>query len=220
MPRPAGWVGAAAALISVVGIHPPQDASTVLARAEEAYEDVRSLRATFHQVVDVPLLDRTREGRGVWYQKGRTLFKMDFSDPEGDVLVADGRYLWAFYPSQDPKQVVRSKIDSTTTEAGAVDFHARILEEARTKFRSESAGIETVSGVPAHLIVLTPTGSSNYRRVRVWIDAETYLIRRFEFIELSETVRTIELANIELNVEIADEIFRFEPPPGVEVYRG
>ena len=46
------------------------------------------------------------------------------------------------------------------------------------------------------------------------------LLCRFEFIELSETVRTIELANIELNVEIADEIFRFEPPPGVKVYRG
>ena len=197
-----------------------QDAATVLARAEEAYEEVTSLRASFVQVVDVPLLDRRREGRGTWYQKGASYFKMDFSDPEGDVLVADGTYLWAFYPSQDPRQVVRSTIDETRSDDRPADFHGRILEDARSHYDSELAGTERVAGVEAFLVVLSPTERGRYQRVRIWIDTDTHLIRRFEFTELSETVRTIELSDIELNAEIADAVFEFEPPPGVEVFEG
>jgi outer membrane lipoprotein carrier protein len=175
-----------------------QDAETVLSRAEEVYEEVASIRASFVQVIDVPLVDRRREGRGTWYQKGTSFFKMDFSDPDGDVLVADGTYLWAFYPSRDPRQVVRSTIDETRAGEGPADFHGRILED----------------------IVLSPTDRGGYQRVRIWIDSDTYLIRRFEFTELSETVRTIELSDIELNAEIEDATFEFEPPPGVEVFEG
>jgi outer membrane lipoprotein-sorting protein len=197
-----------------------QEAATILARAEETYEGVESLRATFRQVIEVPLLDRMREGRGLWYQKGRNLFMMDFNDPEGDVLVADGQYLWAYYPSQDPKQVVRSAIDSSTTGTGTADFHSKILDEARTDFIAAPGGIDTVSGSSAYVIILTPKDTSRYRRIRLWIDLETFLIRRFEFTELSETVRIIELENIQLDVEIEDHIFRFEPPPAAEVFKG
>jgi outer membrane lipoprotein-sorting protein len=79
-------------------------------------------------------------------------------------------------------------------------------------------GTETVTGRPTHALTLTPRGSSPYRRVRVWVDTGDFLVRRFEITEQNESVRTLELSNLRPNVSLSDDLFRFEPPPGVQIY--
>ena len=79
-------------LASSVQVAP--DVREILARAESTYNELSSLRAHFTQTIEVPLLERTRTGSGVWYQKGKGRFKMEFEDPVGDVIVADGTYIW------------------------------------------------------------------------------------------------------------------------------
>ena len=37
---------------------------------------------------------------------------MDFHEPEGDLIVADGSHLWLYYPSTHPGQVIRSEIEA------------------------------------------------------------------------------------------------------------
>lgn len=192
----------------------------LLSRAESVYRELRSLQAIFDQTIEVPLLARRREGTGVWYQKGRGRFKMDFLDPQGDVIVADGDHLWLYYPSTHPGQVIRSGIDATVTGAGMVDLQGRIFEEARDKYEAEYEGREEVAGSPAHRITLTPAGDSPYRRVRVWIDVDSYLVRKFEITERNETLRTVVLRELEPNAPIDDSVFRFSPPPGTDVFEG
>ncbi|MEE8487899.1 MAG: outer membrane lipoprotein carrier protein LolA, partial [Gemmatimonadota bacterium] len=81
------------------------DVRAVLARAEAVYDGLNSLEAQFEQTIEVTLLGRSRTGSGTWYQKGRGRFVMDFSDPVDDLIVADGSYLWLYYPSTHPGQV-------------------------------------------------------------------------------------------------------------------
>ena len=47
------------------------DVDSLLAVADVEYARLSSLRADFVQRIDVPLLNRTKEGRGVWSQRGR-----------------------------------------------------------------------------------------------------------------------------------------------------
>lgn len=196
------------------------DVRRVLARAEAAYEGLRSLRAEFEQTIEVGLLDRSRSGTGTWYQKGRGRFKMDFSDPPDDVIVADGRHVWLFYPSTHPDQVVRGTIEANVTGAGMVDLQGRIFDEAAGAYDAELEGREEVDGHGTLEILLTPRGESPYRHVRVWVDEESHLVRKFEILERNETLRTVVLRDLRPNDRIADDIFSFTPPPGVEVFEG
>jgi len=191
-----------------------------LAMADSSYRRLSSLRARFEQRVEVPLLDRTSTGVGIWYQRGRDRFRMDFTDPPDDLFVADGTYLWLYQPSQQPDQVVRTELAAGATPAGTADLLGRILAEARTAYDAVYEGTETVSGVETHVIALTPRGPSEYRLVRVWIAAGDRLVRRFRIEQENEMIRTVTLAALEPGVTLPDSLFRFVPPEGVDVFEG
>jgi len=198
------------------------DVGTLLGRAEARYDSLRSLRASFEQVVEVPLLDKKREGRGTWYQEGRARFRMDFSDPPHDLIVADGTHLWLYYPSTNPGQVVRTTLEGDPTGTAMVDLEGRIFREARTGYSARPGGTETIDGTTTCRVDLQPEkgAQTTYREVRVWVGARDLLVRRFEITEENETVRTVTLTDLHPDVPIADSLFRFHVPDGVDVFSG
>ena len=195
------------------------DVRAILARGRAVYEGVSSMQAGFVQTIEIPILERSRTGRGTWYQKGRSRFKMDFSDPDGDVIVSDGEHLWLYYPSTHPGQVIRSTIDGNVTGAGLVDLQGRIFAEA-DNYDVAWEGEEVIEGAATHRLLLTPRAESPYRSVRVWIALDGYLVRKFEIVERNETVRTVVLMDLLPNEPVPDDVFEFEPPPGTDVFDG
>lgn len=197
------------------------DVRVILARADSVYDELSSLQAEFDQTIDVTLLGRTTSGSGTWYQKGRGRFKMDFVSPKAeDVIVADGNHLWLYYPSTHPNQVIRSTIDANVTGSGMVDLQGRIFDEAAEGYDAELERREEIEGHSTLRILLTPRGESPYRHVRVWVDEESHLVRKFEIMEQNETVRTVVLRDLRPNVTIPDETFSFTPPAGADVFEG
>lgn len=187
----------------------------IIQRAERAYEDLRSLEADFVQVVEVTLLSTTQRGHGKIYHRSPDRFLMRFTEPAGDIIVSDGRYATAYYPSTDSLMALRSPLSSSGQQ---VDLQREFLSDATRRFEVTLDGTETVSGRPTHALTLVPLGSSPYRRVRVWVDTGDFLVRRFEITEQNESVRTLEFSNLRPNVQLSDDLFRFEPPPGVQIY--
>jgi outer membrane lipoprotein carrier protein len=196
------------------------DVHELLGRAEARYGSLSSLQATFEQTVEVPLLEKSRWGTGTWYQKGSGRFLMRFADPEGDVIVSDGAWVWFYHPSTHPGQVIRSRIDATPAGSGIADLQGRIFADARDKYEAEYIGEEEMDGHFTHQVSLTPIGMSPYLRVRVWIDADSYLVRRFEIAERNETLRDIRLRDLRPDIAIADSLFHFDPPDDVDVFGG
>lgn len=191
------------------------DAAAILRRAERAYEGIRSMEADFVQRVTVPLLDQTQDSRGKIFHRRPDRFLMRFSDPDGDVIVADGRYLWMYYPSADPRQVLRSRL---AEGGGGVDLQREFLSDANRRFAVSHAGVEEVGGRTADVLRLIPREPSQYVRVTLWVDRQDAMVRRFEMVEQNESVRRLELRNLRPNVSLPDDLFRFTPPPGAEVF--
>jgi outer membrane lipoprotein carrier protein len=186
----------------------------ILERAEEAYAAVRSMEADFVQQVYVPLLDDTLDSRGKLYHRAPDRFLMSFTEPSGDIILADGRYAWMYYPSNDARQVMRAPL----AEGGQqVDLQREFLSDATSRYSANRTGAETVGGRQTHALTLDPLGQSPYQEIRLWVDAENYLVRRFQITEVNETVRTIELSNLRPNVTLADDLFQFTPPAGAQV---
>src|SRR5690606_21475227 len=101
-----------------LGAQSPADRAIVA--AVRAYAQVRTARATFEQTIRNPLIGRTLTSRGEFEQARPDRFAFRFSDPEGDVIIADGRYVWAYLPSSEPGQVIRSPL--TSDAAGSLDL--------------------------------------------------------------------------------------------------
>jgi outer membrane lipoprotein carrier protein len=193
---------------------PDREALALLERAAERYRGIESFCASFRQTVVNDILRQTTRSRGELCQRRPDRFEMRFSDPEGDRVVADGTYLWAYFPSTDPGQAYRT--DPGAAE-GRFDLHREFLTDPGTRYRPTLEGTETVDGRSARVLLLEPVGSSLYVRARIWVDVQDALIRKIEITETEGFVRTVELEGLRLNPQIPADRFRFEPPPGVRV---
>lgn len=189
-------------------------ANDILSRAEQTYAGVRSMEADFVQQVYVPLLNSTQNSRGKIFHRAPDRFLMRFSDPQGDVIVADGRYVWMYYPSTDDRQVMRGALG----DGQSVDLQREFLSNSAQKYVATRTGGEVVGGRQTHALTLVPRGASPYRQIKVWVDAEDNLVRRFEINETNGTIRKLEMSNLRPNVTLADNLFHFTPPPGAQVY--
>ena len=190
-------------------------AAEILTQAERASRAIRSLEADFTQTLNVPLLNTTQRSTGKLYQRKPDRFLMRFSDPEGDVIVADGRHFWLYYPSTDRTQVIRTSI----AQGGeAVDLQQQFLSNPNQRFVATLVGEESVGGQQTHVLTLVPRGASPYRILKVWIDKDDYLVRRFEMTEENNSVRTVEMRNLRTNHALPDNLFTFTPPAGAQVF--
>lgn len=195
----------------------PQEvgAEAVLLRASAAYEKVRSLQAAFVQRVENPLLRTKTTSRGTLYQRRPDRFLMKFTEPEGDLILSDGQYFWIYYPSVDRRQVIRSP--AAAGGAGGVDLQAQFLGDPIRRFASTLEGKDTVQGRGAYVLTLVPREPVGYRKLKVWVDERDYLVRRFELTEESGKVQEFELHDLRINGTLADDLFRFTPPPDAHI---
>jgi outer membrane lipoprotein carrier protein len=186
----------------------------ILEGAAARYAEIEGLCAQFEQTLEVTLLERRVDSAGELCQEGPDLFSMRFTDPEGDLVVADGEWIWVYYPSTDPRQVMRAPLGSG---AGRFDFHSEFLDRPREKYRAAVVGEERIGGVATTVLTLDPIASSPFQRATLWVDASRGLILQLLTEEENGSVRTVRLSDLRLNPEIPSEIFRFEPPAGADV---
>jgi outer membrane lipoprotein carrier protein len=190
-------------------------ADAILARASRAYAGVRTLRADFEQSTENPVLRRTTTSRGTLFQSRPDRFAMRFSQPEGDRIVADGDYIWVYYPSVDAQQVIR--MTAGAGGAGAVDLQAQFLGNPTERFDAVHEGSESVNGRAADVLTLTPRGRESFRSLKVWVDREDALVRRFEITEHNGVIRRFLLRNLTPGAAIDASTFQFTPPEGAHV---
>lgn len=186
----------------------------VLSAAAERYESVTTVCAEFEQELSVPLLDTERTSRGTLCQQQPNLFSMDFSDPDGDRVVADGTHFWIWFRSQNPGQVMQVPVDPAR---GGLDFYREFLRDPLTKYELTGEGTEMVDGTRTRRILLEPRMSRGYESATVWIDPATDLIRRVEIRESNGSVRRITLSDVRLDPRVPAGTFAFVVPDGVQV---
>jgi chaperone LolA len=209
----------AAALLATLAAAAParaQDAGTILDRAVSAYGAITTFRADFVQEVTDPMVGGSTPSRGEFLQQRPNRFAMRWRVPRGDLLVADGQYLWVFLPSSTPNQVVRSRLSGRAGESA--DIVAEFLDRPRERFTVAFVRAERGAGREADVIALTPRErTAAYTRVQLWVDRRDGLVRRLEITEASGAVRKISFDRIRTNVTIPASAFLFTPPAGIRV---
>ncbi len=212
--RPAAASGPASpAAVPVQPATPETD--RILRAAAAAYEKVRSLQASFVQQIDNPLIGTHISSEGMLYQQKPDLLLLKFSKPAGDIVMSDGQYFWIYYPSVDPKQVLRAPVSAAGT--AGVDLQAQFLGDPVRRFNSTLDGKETIGGRSTFAVTMVPRERLAYKKLKVWIDSKDSLARRFEITEENGNVRRFELRDLRVNAAPSAGLFHFTAPPNARI---
>jgi outer membrane lipoprotein carrier protein len=175
-----------------------------------------TLSADFVQIVVNPLVGSPDTTRGMLHLMRPSRFAMRFTDPRGDRVVADGRFLWLYAPSTTPGQVVRTGIPETGTTGP--NLIAQFVERPLERYDARAVRADSLESGWADVIALVPKATDlPYGEAVIWVDTDDGLVRRIEIVETSGQRRTVILRRLRVNAAVPKREFTFSPPAGVRV---
>ena len=170
-----------------------------------------SLRARFSQSVFDENGRRISASAGTVTIRRPLQFRWNYDEPERQVIVSDGVTLWWY--DADLEQVTVKPIRPTLGGTPAVFLaRSRTIEESfRTKVLSPSDGFDWIEMTPRD-------PEAAFQELRVGMVGED--LRRIEMVDGFGQTTRVEFSSVEYQPRIEEGLFRFTPPPGVDVIRG
>lgn len=178
------------------------------AKLERMLAATRTVRARFEQVLLDADLETLKETHGEFALERPNRFRWDYAAPGAQTIVSDGKKLWIYDP--ELAQVTVKPLDGALARSPAALLGgAGKLSE---NFTVTDLGVD--GGL--HWLALTPkVDDAEFERVRLGLGD-----RFVEVMELKDafgqTTRIL-LKKGELNAKLDPKLFRFTPPPGVDV---
>lgn len=193
-----------------------QSADSTMARAQRAYDGMRTLKAAFYQTLTNPMLGKPEQARGVLFLQPPGRFAMRFTEPAEDRIVADGRWLWVYTPSSVSGQVIRQKIPSTG--ANTPNLFSQFVDHATARYRATYLRLDSIVGEPVDVVRLVPRGQgAGFREAVIAVSRNDGWMRRLSLVEESGQQRELVFERLDVNVLIPPAELRFTVPRGTKV---
>jgi outer membrane lipoprotein carrier protein len=182
--------------------------SQIIDRMQSKLEESKTFSASFEKQFYWAALDRRSSRRGRLFIQRPDRFRLEVDD--GDLVVADGRAIWAY--SRKNRQVIVSSY------AGELKTPWEVLGDFSETYAPEQVEEVKLGDRPCYLLSLKPqTSGALVGQMKVWIDRQRWLPLRVEQLETSENVATYILREHQTDRPIDAALFRFAVPEGVEV---
>jgi outer membrane lipoprotein carrier protein len=140
-----------------------------------------------------------------------------FTDPVGDRIVGDGKFLWVYLPSSAPGQVM--KLPANAEGAVVADMLDQLLDSPRRSFTITGGEAATIEGRATRRVKLVPRtpGSVAFQRATLWIDDKESRPVRIQVVDAQNIDRTITMQSWTPNAAVAKDAFKFVVPKGAKV---
>lgn len=187
----------------------------VMRKVSEKQKKTRTLQADFIQEREIALLSEPEVSTGtfVYSKPNNVLWKYDAPKPV-TMLISKG-VMTTYYPQlhkAETTQVKRfeERIFKYMGASGAIDELSRYFN---------FTFIET-KGKPFYTLELAPKTkmiARRVRRIKIWIDRETYLTTKFEYVEGDGDLTRYEFRNVQFNENVPQSLFAISLPADVRV---
>ncbi len=179
----------------------------VIQAIEAKYGAVKTMRAAFTQTVKSELFGEETESGQVVVKRPKM---MRWSFGEEKQFITDGDTMWIY--TKPDKQVIR--YDDVSGSTTATDSLLQSLDRLDEFFQVEVAGVDA----GGHQLSLSPKegDEGQFKNVKLALDGDL-MIKKVVITDQFDNVTDLVFSSVELNVDLADEMFRFTVPDGVEV---
>ena len=187
----------------------PMESATVVDRIQDHYQHTQSFSAKFtEELTGTGRVKRTRSGQVLYKRPGK--MRWEFVLPQKETVVSDGHKLYDYQP--DLNQVLELPLERAFKSAAPLAFLLGI-GNMRRDFTA-SLPLSTPTDQLVHLI-LTPKGGGD--RIEMGLDASTYDLMTVKVTDALGNTTSIRFSAVHTNVQLADALFNFQVPDGVDV---
>lgn len=169
----------------------------------------RSLQGDFTQVTTDQQGEVVEENTGKFAIKRPGLLRWHIAEPFEQLLVSDGEILWVYDP--DLEQVTINTVDEQMQQNSALLLSSD-LEQLQANYQAE----EVRSQGDKKVFALVPKDRGNSFE-RLELQFEGSQLSGWELYTALGEKSTFTFDNVKVNQPVSADLFKFDPPPGVDV---
>ncbi len=208
------WVGIAIMICPSAGWGQTLPLEEVVAKVQEQYEKHSDFKADFVQESFVKSLGKKQQAEGVVYFKKPGKMHWIYSKPTKQEIISDGKSLWNYRP--EDKQVVVSRMTQAFQSKAPSTFLAG-LGNLQKDFQSRF--VKTPAPGTPYALELNPRETQGgLEKLFLTVEPRTFNILQATIQDAMGNVTQITFSKIKFNNHLADSLFAFTPPQGVEVF--
>jgi len=179
---------------------------------QQRYESTRTLVAKFNQEVESPTLAGKLTSSGTVSFEKPNRMRWDYAPPDRQTIISDGDTLWIYQP--DDKQVLKAPLREAFQATTPVTFLAGLghVDRDFTPTLESSTGDHWV-------IRLAPREDRGVGTLVLVARKRDATIEEARITDPLGTTTRLALTDQQRNEPLGADLFRFTPPPGVDVVR-
>jgi len=175
----------------------------------QRYEMIDDATAQFEQHVKFGFSNIEQTFSGTLFMKKPNHYRIE---SEHQTIVTDGITVWAF--SSANQQVIIDRYKENSNSLSPEKF----ILNLPTNYYSSLLGSEKSQAGTQYLLKLVPKDDRSFvKSVKLFVEDNTWIIRKITILDVNETETTYTVKDIKLNSNIKDKTFIFETPTGAEV---
>lgn len=182
-------------------------------KVDKHYNTIRSLQADFTETYRGGGMSRTEDG--VMYLKKPGMMRWEYMTPRHKLFITDGKTAWFYVPGE--RQARRTSVKKLDDLRSPLRY---LL--GKTKLEKEFDGLSLVSSDPSaapgnYVFRGVPKGMDDrVQESRLEVTPDGTIVR-ISLEELDGSYTEFRFHQQRTNLQMADTMFKFKPPTGVEV---
>lgn len=196
--------------VIMIAVSSAQSVDDIVEEMQERYEDLENLSAEFKQVEHFQLTGSKNETSGKIYVKNGIQYRLETEDR---VIVTDGVTVWTY--SMFNNQILIDRVKKNDASVLPRD----LLFKYPRDYYASLLKTEEYENEEHHILKLDPKEDTHgyIKSMKIWINSDTYLISKIEYIDFNENTSTFAIQKIDIKKDLKDSFFKFKIPEGVEV---
>jgi outer membrane lipoprotein carrier protein len=187
------------------------DAQTVADQVQARYETTRDFTAAVRQELTMASAGKTSTATGTVAFKKPGKMRWDLKNGSTQIIVADGHTLWFYEP--DEQQVLKAPFQAAFRSSTPISFLTGV-----GRLRDDFTVASVARDGDVLRLELTPRKTDgDLGALRLTVEASTYDIVGAEVTDPLGNRTRLFFTDLQRNVGLADDRFRFEVPAGVDV---
>lgn len=171
-------------------------------------KDLSGLEASFRQYELAENQEQLDPNSGMVWMQSPDKFRWHYKDPIEQLIVADGQNVWVY--DEDLEQVTVKKQDNELNPIYVIINDEKSQQHYDIKHEAQKDGIDWIS--------LTPK-ERNEEVKTVWLAVNKDVIEQIKVHNNFGQTMVFEFSEIKKNPELAESMFQFVPPAGVDIIK-
>lgn len=192
-----------------IALAQPLDVKDVTEKIQRRYETIEDATARFSQHVKFGYSKIEQNFSGTLVMKKPNRYRIE---SEHQTLVTNGTTVWSYSPMN--KQVIVDRYKENQNSLSPEHF----LLNLPSNYYASILGREQADGGSLVVLRLLPKDDQSFvKSMKVWVEEETWVVRKVELVDVNDTQTVYTVQDVKLNTNVKESAFAFSPPSGTEV---